>query len=117
MPRRDWVFRVEDILDAAGAIVEYTAGMRFEDFVGDRRTVDAVVRNLIIIGEAAARIPEEVSARAPDLPWAEMRAMRNVVVHEYFGVSDSILWETVQQDIPGIVAPLRRLLESGRAGN
>ncbi len=115
VPPRDWTFRVQDILDAIGAIRGYTAGMSFEGFTRDRRTVDAAVRNLIIIGEAAARIPEEVSGKATDLPWADMRAMRNFVVHGYFGVSDSILWDTIQQDLPGVVDPLRRLLESESA--
>jgi len=114
VPRRDWTFRVQDILDAIAAIRDYTESMEFPDFIADRRTVDAVIRNLIIVGEAATHIPEEVCARHPVIPWAEMCAMRNLVVHEYFGVSDTILWDTVRRDLPALDEPLRRLLKSGQ---
>jgi uncharacterized protein with HEPN domain len=89
--------------------------MTFEEFVKDRRTVDAVVRNLTVIGEAASHIPDEVCRGSAGIPWGDMRAMRNFVVHEYFGVSDKIVWETIQQDLAGIVEPLRRLLAAGGA--
>lgn len=110
MPPRDWNFRVQDILDAIAAVQNYTAGMTLEAFIQDRRTVDAVVRNFIVIGEAVVHIPDEICARNPAIPWADMRAMRNFVVHEYFGISERVLWDTIQEDLPGIVEPLRRLL-------
>jgi uncharacterized protein with HEPN domain len=94
VPPRQLLFRVQDILDSLEAIRSYIAGMEFEDFVADRRTVDAVIRNLTIIGEATTHIPNDVCAEYPGIPWTDMRAMRNFVVHEYFGVSDSILWDT-----------------------
>lgn len=112
MQPRSWRFRIQDILDATASVRNYTSGMSFDEFVRDRRTVDAVVRNLIVIGEAAARVPDEVCDKCPEVPWADMRAMRNFVIHEYFGVSDAILWDTVQQDLPAIVEPLQRLLAS-----
>jgi len=115
MPRRDWRFRIQDISDAIDAISAYTAGMNFEQSAADRRTVDAVIRNFTTIGEATAAMPEDVLRANPQIPWADMRAMRNFVVHQYFAVSDKILWETAQRDLPGIVEPLRRLLESGNA--
>jgi uncharacterized protein with HEPN domain len=64
--------------------------MKFEDFAAGRKTVDAVVRNFIVIGEAAGRIPEDICRAHADIPWAEMRTMRNLVVHDYFGVDDKI---------------------------
>lgn len=60
MPHRYWKFRIQDILDAIGAVQTYTRGMEFKTFTEDRRTVDAVVRNLIIIGEAAVQVPEDI---------------------------------------------------------
>ena len=63
-----------------------------------------------VIGEAARHIPEDVVAANPDLPWPEMRAMRNVVVHEYFGVTQETLWKTAREDLPALVERLRRLL-------
>jgi uncharacterized protein with HEPN domain len=111
MPYRDWTFRLTDVLDAISAVQKYTITMRFDDFVADRKTVDAVIRNLIIIGEAACHIPDEICQANPDIPWQDMRAMRNFVVHEYFGVSDNVLWDTIQVDLPPLVPFLRALME------
>ncbi|MCK9357480.1 MAG: DUF86 domain-containing protein [Dehalococcoidia bacterium] len=110
MPPRDWSFRIRDILDAIAAVRSYTDGMDFAEFASDRRTVDAVVRNVEIIGEAAAHVPRSVVQSHPEIPWAEMRAMRNVIVHEYYGVTDRILWDTVQTNLPQLVVPLQGLL-------
>jgi len=110
MPPREYAFRITDILRAVESIQSYTRDMQFDSFARDRRTVDAVVRNLIVIGEASSRIPKNVVAAHPEIPWAEMSAMRNLVVHEYFGVSDRIVWDTVQHDLPPLVEPLQQLL-------
>jgi uncharacterized protein with HEPN domain len=110
MPDRDWTFRVTDILNAINNVQNYTAGMECDQFISDRRTVDAVIRNFIIIGEAATHIPDEVCRNHADIPWKDMRAMRNFVVHEYFGISDRIIWETVQKDLPPIIPLLQNLL-------
>lgn len=111
MPHRDWKFRIFDMLDAITAIRAYTHEMNFENFIKDRRTVDAVIRNLMIIGEAAARIPEKVCQDNPDIPWYEMRGLRNFVVHEYFGVSDKILWETIINDLEPLLDSLKQIVE------
>ena len=111
MPLRDWKFRIQDILDAVRAVREYTQGMSFKSFIEDRKTVDAVVRNLIIIGEAAIQIPEEICVRHPEVPWFEMRGMRNFVVHEYFRASDSVIWHTAQVDLPPLPALLNKILK------
>ena len=83
MPHRSWELRISDIIEAIENVLEYSKGMTFEQFVADRKTIDAVVRNFIIIGEATSHLPEEFIKRHPDIPWREMR---NIVVHEYFGV-------------------------------
>lgn len=95
MPHRVWKFRIQDILDAVGAVQKYTEGMEFKSFIEDRRTVDAVVRNLIIIGEAAVHVPEDICLKHPEIPWYDMRGMCNFVVHEYFRASDAVIWNTV----------------------
>jgi hypothetical protein len=76
-------------------IAEYTAGMSYEAFLGNRLVIDAVVRNLEVIGEAARHIPEKVQRQFPDIPWVEMKGMRNILIHEYFGVSLEILEDGV----------------------
>ncbi|HPE66818.1 MAG TPA: DUF86 domain-containing protein [Synergistales bacterium] len=117
MRSRSWKLRIRDIVDAVRTILGYLGyieGMTFDDFVRDQRTMDAVVRRLTIIGEAAARVPELVCEKYRHIPWAEMRAMRNFIVHEYFGISEQILWETIQMDLPAIVGPLEALLVSGK---
>lgn len=112
MPHRDWRFRIQDILDAIAAIRAYTEGMDLEKFAADRKTVDAVLRNLIVIGEAATNLPEAFGESHPNLPWADMRALRNFVVHEYFGVSDAIIWDTVQRNLPALIVPLKEILQT-----
>ena len=104
---RDWRFRVRDILAAVNAIAAYTEGMTCEEFVADARTRDAVVRNLMTMGESVRWIPDAILEAHRAVPWRLMRGVRNVVVHEYFGIDDAILWQTVRGDLP----PLAPLLE------
>jgi uncharacterized protein with HEPN domain len=111
VPPREWRVRIEDILDAAARIARYVE--RHDDvakFISDELTVDAVSRCFGIIGEAVTRLPEAVQASHPEIPWAEMRGLRNIVVHEYFGVTNEMLWKTAREDLPTIIEPLRKLL-------
>ena len=109
---RDWRFRVRDILAAVHAVAAYTGGMTYADFVADARTRDAVVRNLMTMGESVRWIPDVILDQHPAVPWRTLRGMRNVVVHEYFGVDDAILWQTVRGDLPPLVPLLEAVLES-----
>ena len=111
MPPRDWRIRIEDIVEAADAIAGYVQGLSYEEFAVDRKTVDAVVRNLEVIGEAARHVPEIERERFPELPWSDMADMRNVLIHEYFGVDLTILWMTASIDLPAILPALKRVLE------
>lgn len=112
MPRRDDRLRVEDMLDAIRWIGAHSAGLSADEFCRDRKTLDAVVRNLQIIGEAAAHLSDDVLALRPAVPWADMRSMRNVLVHEYFGVDAAIVWETVIRDLPVLRQELEELLKA-----
>jgi uncharacterized protein with HEPN domain len=111
-PERNWKIRVEDILEGISKIREYTRGMTYEQFSEDSKTVDAVIRNMEIIGEAAGNIPLEIQKKYPDLAWVEMRGMRNLMAHEYFGVSLPILWHTIELDLPALENGLRELLNN-----
>jgi uncharacterized protein with HEPN domain len=112
MPPRKWELRIEDILASIKRIMAYTQQLDFDQFRSDTKTVDAVVRNFEIIGEAAAHVPEEIVADHPEIPWQDMRDMRNVLAHEYFGISEKIVWDTVQDDLPPLIPQLKRLLEN-----
>ncbi len=111
MQPRDWKVRIEDILDSVAAIQDYIGETALEDFVADRRTVQEVERNYEIIGEAARYVPPEVQTRYPQVPWARMRGMRNLVAHQYSAVVPAVLWETARGDLPGLVPLLREILE------
>ena len=108
---RDWRFRVRDILDAVRAIERYTEGMTFEEFAADARTIDAVVRNLMTIGESTRWIPEPIKDAHREVPWRTLRGVRNVVVHEYFGVDSEILWESVRSNLPPLAPKLEAILQ------
>jgi uncharacterized protein with HEPN domain len=104
--------RVEDILACIEKIKVYTQGMSYEQFCADGKTVDAVIRNLEIIGEAAVYIPLEIQEKHPELAWLEMRGMRNIMAHEYFGISLPIIWRAIEQDLTPLADGLNRLLKS-----
>lgn len=110
MPHRAWEFRVADIVDSIEKILSYTAGMSFEQFRKDSKTIDAVIRNFTIIGEAARHIPDEIVQSHPEIPWREMADLRNIIVHEYSGVNEKIIWETIQTDLPGLLSSLRKIV-------
>ena len=110
MPPRKWDLRIKDILTSIDKASEYIRGMDFEQFKADAKTVDAVVRNIEIIGEAASRVPENITAENPEIPWQDMRDMRNVLAHEYFGVNEKIIWNTIQEDLPPLIQQLKSLL-------
>jgi uncharacterized protein with HEPN domain len=109
MPERDWRLRIDDIAVAIDKIERYTVNMTLADFQADERTVDAVLRNFEVIGEAARNVPEHVTKANPDIPWAKMRALRNVVAHAYFGVNLPIIWETIVRRLPELRAALESL--------
>lgn len=111
MSSRKWQRRIEDILDAIAEVQSFSADMTVEQFKIDARTLKAVAADLMIIGEAANLIPDDVQGAHEDVPWVVMRAMRNRVVHVYFDVGPDILWDTVHNDPPKVVAPLKKLLD------
>ena len=110
MPPRSWRLRIEDSLQAIARIQQYLAGHNVDSFRGDQRTVDAVIRNLEIVGEAARHVPADVQARYPSMPWTEMRAMRNLLSHAYFLVDIDIVWKTASQDLSALEPILAEIL-------
>jgi uncharacterized protein with HEPN domain len=111
MSPRNWKIRISDKLQCIEYIEEYTKDMTQSEFQSDQKTIDAVLRNLEIIGEAARHIPDTVTKMHPDIPWDEIRAIRNIVVHEYFGVNLNIIWHTTQVNLPSIIDKLEQILK------
>ncbi|MBW2566700.1 MAG: DUF86 domain-containing protein [Deltaproteobacteria bacterium] len=100
MPSRSWEFRIDDIIEAIDKIERYTHGIDFASWQNDEKTVDAVIRNLEVIGEASSHLPSEVQEQYEDVPWDMMKGIRNILAHEYFGIDLEIIWKTVKEDLP-----------------
>lgn len=111
MSKRDWRLFVEDILESIELIETYVEGMQFEDFQVDRKTIDAVVRNFEIIGEASRNVPEEIRNRYPDIDWKGMIGLRNRIAHEYFGLDVSIIWFIIKQELTLLKAKVEKVLK------
>lgn len=109
MSRREPKLLVGDILDSAAKILNYTDGLTFEDFTKDSKTVDAVIRNFEIIGEAANRLPEEFKDAYSEVDWHRIRGFRNRIVHDYFGIDYSIVWLIKETFLPNMITQLRPL--------
>jgi uncharacterized protein with HEPN domain len=94
--------------------------MTWEDFSSDEKTQDAVVRQFEVVGEAAKKVSEAFRSQHPNVPWSQMAKMRDVLIHHYFGIDLSVVWETVQRDLPRLLSIVRPLVEgskTSRGGN
>ncbi|MBK7642985.1 MAG: DUF86 domain-containing protein [Planctomycetes bacterium] len=114
MPRDSRQY-LEDILEAGQRVEMYLRGMTEDAFRLDARTIDAVVRNLEIVGEAIKRVPEPVRARHPEVEWRRIAAMRDVLAHAYFTVDLAIVWEAAVRKLPELRTQIAKLLASGEA--
>ncbi len=110
MSPRTWRFRLEDIDCSLDMISQYVEGLEYESWEKDRKTIDAVIRNIEIIGEAASHLPDEFKELHIDIPWYQMKGMRNMLIHEYFGVDIDVLWKTIQEDLPVLKIKIQKLL-------
>jgi uncharacterized protein with HEPN domain len=110
MPR-DYRAYLEDILEAADAAREFVAGMGKDELAKDRRTRDAVVRNLEIIGEAAKKLPAQMKRDHPEVEWKKIAGLRDILVHDYFGIDMDIVWDIVQNKLPVLVEQVQRILD------
>ena len=107
---RDYKVYLEDILEAIHKIRAYTAGMSLPTFTADAKTFDAVVRNLEIIGEAAKGLPEPVRARHAEIDGKRIAGLRNILIHEYFGVDATIIWDIVQNKLTALENAAQEIL-------
>ena len=102
---------IQDILEAIGEVEDFTTGMQFDDFVKDKKTINAVVRSLEVIGEATKKIPDSFREKYSEIPWKRMAGMRDKLIHEYFGIDLEIVWEVIDNELPPIKPLIQKVLE------
>jgi uncharacterized protein with HEPN domain len=101
-----------DALDSIDAIFEYCKDLEFEDYMNDRKTRDAIYRNIEVIGEAADRTPQYFQLNHPEIPWQKMLSTRNSIAHGYDKINDKIIWNIINNLLPDLKSKLEKLLDS-----
>ncbi len=108
---RDYKLYLDDILEAIKRIEKYTKKFTLEKLKKDDLTIDGVVRNLEIIGEAVKNIPADIRYKHPDVEWKKIAGLRDILAHEYFGVDLEVLWDIVENKLPDLKLNIGRLLK------
>ena len=111
MSKRDSKLLLEDILVATGRIKVYTSGLAFDQFIDDSKTVDAVIRNFEIIGEAANRLSDDFKITYSNVNWFRIRGFRNRIVHDYMGIDYQIVWNIIENDLDNLVLDIKDISE------
>ena len=108
---RDEQLYIQDMLDSIRAIEGYVTGIAYEEFIADRKTYSATLREFIVIGEAIAKLSDTTKERAAQIDWRAIKDFRNILVHEYFGIDPAIVWVAVVQELPILKAELTKLVQ------
>lgn len=109
--KRDHLDYIQDILDSIKEVETFIKGFDYNAFEKDRKTVNAVVRSLEVIGEAVKKVPEDVKNQHSEIPWRNMSGMRDKLIHEYFGVDEEIVWKVALEELPPLKSLFQKLLE------
>jgi len=110
--KRAWRFYIVDMIEFVEKVLEYTEGMDRNAFIESGLVYDATVRNIELIGEAATHIPIEVRKENEQIPWRQMIATRNILIHAYLGIDNDILWSIISTDIPDLLTLLNVMKDS-----
>ncbi len=110
MPKRHPHLLLDDILTAIAKIQRYVQGLDQTAFLDDEKTIDAVVRNLEIIGEASRQLPDEFKQAHAGVPWPKMAGLRNRIVHDYIGIDQEIVWHIIQNELAALKSDIQKLL-------
>ncbi len=107
---RDFRVYLDDVVEAGEKISIYLRGYDFERFKKDSKTFDAVIRNLLTIGEAVKNIPEQTRISYPEIEWKKIAGLRDILAHEYFGIDEEIVWDVCANKIPQLITAVRKIL-------
>jgi uncharacterized protein with HEPN domain len=107
MSKRSPDLLIQDIIESAEKILDYTKGLTYDEFKADSMRVDAVIRNFEIIGEATNRLPEEIKNEISEIDWHKIRGFRNRVAHDYMGINYFIVWQIREEFLPSLIDALR----------
>jgi len=112
MSNRDLKLLLEDILESALKIKRYSSNHDYDSFLNDDKTIDAVVRNFEIIGEAANRIDPDFRLMNPEIEWNRIRGFRNRIVHNYFGIDYEIVWNIIENDLQNLIEQISSVISN-----
>lgn len=107
---RDYKTYLDDIGEAIGKISRYTAGLTIETLADDEKTLDAVIRNLQVVGEAVKNLPDEIRQQYPNMEWKKIAGLRDILIHRYFGIDLEIIWDVIQNKLPTLAVQVRQIL-------
>ena len=111
MSKREPTLLLTDICESIEKIKIYTLELTYQQFVDDSKTIDAVIRNFEIIGEAANRLPEEIKDKFPEINWFRLRGFRNRIVHDYMGIDYEIVWNIIKNDLEKLLTDIKEIIE------
>jgi uncharacterized protein with HEPN domain len=109
---RDYFDYFEDMRNSIQEIDGFIENISYAEFIEDKKTVNAVIRSLEVIGEAAKRIPDEIRIKYPNIPWKRMTGMRDKLIHEYSGVDLEIVWTVIKEELPQLKPMIKEVISS-----
>lgn len=101
----------KDILDYANSALEFIENIPYENFISDKKVIFATIRALEVIGESSNRIADEIKQKYPNLPWVQMRGLRNRIIHNYDDIDYTIVWNVLKNEIPKLISQIEEIID------